>query len=350
VPAADAPPPRRSRRPSRPIGRALGSLAVAAAVAFAGGLGLGVGLGDGDDATEPSSQGSPAGEDPEGTVAGVARALLPSVVHLQTERGLGSGVVFRADGSILTAAHVVEGASELTVRLSDGRRVPGRIVGVDTATDVALVKASSGGLTPAPFAVGTRPAVGDLAVAIGSPFGLEATVTAGVVSAVGRAVPVGGSAMPMVQTDAPINPGNSGGALADDQGRVIGINDSIRTATGQNAGVGFAIPIDVAVRVAKALDAGKTPRSGFLGVTGTTPKIGLGGALVTDVTDGSPGDRAGIRKGDLITSFDGLAVATIEQLTAFVRTTAPRTEIELEVRRDGSTDVVRVTISRAGTR
>jgi S1-C subfamily serine protease len=247
----------------------------------------------------------------------------------------------------LTAAHVVDGTDEVTVRLSDGRRVPGRVVGVDPSTDVALVRAERDGLTPAPLALRDRPEVGDLAVAIGSPFGLEATVTAGVVSAVGRAVPVGGAAMPMVQTDAPINPGNSGGALADAHGRVIGINDMIRTETGQSAGIGFAIPIDVAVRTAKALDAGRMPRRGFLGVTGTTPKIGLGGALVTEVTPGSPGARAGLRRGDLITSFGGFPVAAIEQLTAFVRTTAPGTEIELEVRRDGTTEVVRVTIARS---
>jgi S1-C subfamily serine protease len=131
---------------------------------------------------------------------------------------------------------------------------------------------------------------------------------------------------------------------------VIGINDLIRTRTGQNAGVGFAIPIDVAVRVAEALDAGKRPATGFLGVTGTTPNLGLGGARVSEVTRGSPGDRAGLREGDLITSFDSLAVRSVEELTAFVRVTPPGTDVELVVRRDGKVQRMQVTIGRATRR
>ncbi len=192
----------------------------------------------------------PGAEEP---VAEVAAALAPAVVQIESSGGLGSGVVYDAGGLVLTAAHVVDGVTAVRVRLADGRVLEGAVLGVDTTTDIGVVRVSPDGELPvAVLALDTEPQVGQLAVAIGSPFGLEQTVTAGVVSAVDRSLPDrdGRSVRNVVQTDAPINPGNSGGALADRGGRVIGINSAIRTTGGGNVGVGFAVPIRVAAQVA----------------------------------------------------------------------------------------------------
>jgi len=279
-------------------------------------------------------------------VAEVATSLLPSVVQLETDRGLGSGVVVRSNGVILTAAHVVAGVSDLTIVRSDGTRIPARVVGLDEATDVAVVRAKRGSFTPGTLATGTALEVGQLAVAIGSPFGLESTVTAGVISATDRTIVMRGRTMTMIQTDAPINPGNSGGALADRDGRVIGINDAIVTTNGANAGVGFAIPIDIAVTVADQLLAGRKPKIGYLGVGGTQPTVGRAGALVTQIEGGSPADDAGIKRGDLITSFDGVAISSLVDLIARVRATAPGTTVTLELVRDGVTITLDVDIEK----
>jgi S1-C subfamily serine protease len=279
-------------------------------------------------------------------VAEVATSLLPSVVQLETDRGLGSGVVYRSNGVILTAAHVVVGVSDLTIVRSDGTRIPARVVGLDEATDVAVVRAKRGNFTPGTLATGTTLEVGQLAVAIGSPFGFESTVTAGVISATDRTIVMRGRTMTMIQTDAPINPGNSGGALADRDGRVIGVNDAIVTTNGSNAGVGFAIPIDIAVTVADQLLAGRKPKIGYLGVSGTQPTVGRAGALVTQVEDGSPAHDAGIKRGDLITSLDGAPISSLVDLIARVRATAPGTTVTLEVVRDGATITIDVEIEK----
>jgi S1-C subfamily serine protease len=279
-------------------------------------------------------------------VAAVAKALLPSVVQLETGSGVGSGVIYDSQGLVLTAAHVVDGASELTVRLPNGARIRGEVVGTDEATDVAVVRVARTGLEAARLAVDSPVRVGQLAVAIGSPFGLEGTVTSGVVSAVGRSVVMGdnGSVASMIQTDASINPGNSGGALADRHGRVIGINDSIRTSTGTNEGVGFAIPIDTAASVAEDLLRGREPSTGFLGVSGSEPVSGPGGAFVTEVHPGTPAARAGLQPGDLITNFDGRPIESWLDLTAAVRGTSPGTQVTLEVRRSGARITTEVSV------
>jgi putative serine protease PepD len=296
-------------------------------------------------ARPPARQVPPVRGEP---VASVAKALLPSVVQLETGSGVGSGVVYDPDGLVLTAAHVVEGASEVTVRLADGARIRGEVVGADEATDVAVVRVARTGLDAAALAVDSPVRVGQLAVAIGSPFGLEGTVTSGVVSAVGRSVVMGDgeSVASMIQTDAPINPGNSGGALADRRGRVIGINDSIRTPTGANAGVGFAIPIDTAASVAEDLLRGREPSIGFLGVSGSEPVSGPGGALVTEVHPGTPAASAGLQQGDLITEFDGRRIESMLELAAAVRSTSPGTRVTLEVRRSGASISTQVSVGR----
>ncbi|MDQ3752842.1 MAG: trypsin-like peptidase domain-containing protein [Actinomycetota bacterium] len=314
--------------------------AVAALLLVGGGYGLASVRDTGlpPDAGAPPRQAGRALVTPQGPepVAAVAKAVLPSVVQIETEGGLGTGIVYNSNGFILTAAHVVEGSSEVTVRLADGRRVPGEVEGADEATDVAVVSVGRRDLPAASLAIGIPVRVGQLAVAIGSPFGLEGTVTAGVVSAVERTITTNeGNAASMIQTDAPINPGNSGGALVDRKGRVIGINDAIRSDSGVNAGVGFAIPIDTAASVAEALLRGRAPEVGFLGVSGAEPGMGRPGAQITDVQPGTPAGRAGLRPGDLVTGFDGERVESMAELAARVRPTPPGTEVTLEVVRNG---------------
>jgi S1-C subfamily serine protease len=315
---------------------------VAIAVAFAGGLGVGLGVGDtGRQAAAPTGTvAAPPGD----SVTAIAEGMLPSVVQVETDDGIGSGVVYRQGRLILTAAHVVGSESQVVVRLADGTRVRGAVVGTDPTTDVAVVRAQKGALPPAPLNRDGQVRPGELAIAIGSPFGLESTVTAGIVSAALRAVPTDAGPALMIQTDAPVNPGNSGGALVDAQGRVIGINDLIRTKTGVNAGIGFAIPIAVAVDAADALVSGQQPSPGVLGVQTRAPQLGPPGALVSGVTRGSPAAKAGVRRGDLITTFDGRPVASELDLAANVRITRPGTVVTLELRRGGQPLQIQVSI------
>ena len=274
-------------------------------------------------------------DEEETIVSRVANTLIPSVVQIETDAGLGSGVVYKKRGLILTAAHVVTGATKLHVRLANGRRVPARLVGADPRTDVAVVRATRGKFDPAVLAVGRPLHVGELAVAIGSPFGLSGSVTSGVVSATERVLRFGFRLAPLIQTDAPINPGNSGGALADKDGKVIGINDAIATSTGQNAGVGFAIPIDIAASVADDLVDGRKPRIGWIGVVGTDPPSGRPGALITIIQKKGPADRAGIKRGDVVVTADARRVDSMAKLSLIVRLSKPGTKIEIEVLRGG---------------
>ncbi|MEE9206058.1 MAG: trypsin-like peptidase domain-containing protein, partial [Acidimicrobiia bacterium] len=182
-----------------------------------------------------------------GGIAAVAALVGPSVVQLESDTGLGSGVIFDSSGLILTAAHVIEGSDTVQVRLSDGRVFEGTVVGTHDTTDVGVVSIDGEGFPTAILGYGTAARVGETAIALGSPFGLEQTVTAGIVSANGRNI----NGVPMVQTDAAINPGNSGGPLVNGAGHVIGINDLIFSQGGGNDGVGFAIAIDMAIVVAE---------------------------------------------------------------------------------------------------
>ena len=318
-------------------GRRLAAALIVLLVAGAGyGVGQAVGGSDTQLGNKPTTQPSKETTADE-PVSEVAKALSPSVVQIETKGGLGSGVVYDKEGLILTAAHVVEGFRDVTVRLADGRRIAGKVIGSDQTTDVAVVRVARKGLPVATLGVGDPVRVGQLAVAIGSPFGLEGSVTSGVVSAIERSVPVddGAPAASMIQTDASINPGNSGGALADRRGVVIGINDLIRTQSGVNSGVGFAIPIDIAASVADSLVKGTKPRIGFLGVTGTDPASGPAGALVTGVESKSPAQAAGLHRGDVITAVDGRPIEDMGALAARIRLTKPGTKVILEVIRQG---------------
>ena len=311
---------------------------------------------DGDAADVPTADGAaPDGPVDAGTaepVAAVAAAVAPSVVQLETGIGLGSGVVYDDQGHILTAAHVVDGVDELVVRLPDGTRLEGRVVGTDPATDVGVVVVDptpDADLRPAVLAVGVPLEVGQIAVAVGSPFGLEQTVTSGIVSAIDRAVVTNGGVVGMVQTDASINPGNSGGALADRSGRVIGINDAIRTTGGGNEGVGFAIPISLAVDIAERLIAGEPVQAGFLGVSGTNPTAGPAGALVTEVVPGSPAADAGLEQGDLVTAVDGDPIRQMSDLAARIRARQPGDSVTVDVLRDDEVLRVDVVLAAAGS-
>jgi len=311
---------------------------------------------DEDAADVPTADGTvPDGPVDEATaepVAAVASAVAPSVVQLETGIGLGSGVVYDDQGHIVTAAHVVEGVDELVVRLPDGTRLEGRVVGTDPATDVGVVAVDptpDADLRPAVLAVGVPLEVGQLAVAVGSPFGLEQTVTSGIVSAIDRAVVTNGGVVGMVQTDASINPGNSGGALADRSGRVIGINDAIRTTGGGNEGVGFAIPISLAVDIAERLIAGEPVQAGFLGVSGTNPTTGAAGALVTEVVPGSPAAEAGLEQGDLVTAVDGDPIRQMSDLAARIRARQPGDSVSVEILRDDQVLELQVVLAAASS-
>jgi S1-C subfamily serine protease len=236
---------------------------------------------------------------------------------------------------------------QVTVRMADGTRLIGKVVGADQASDIAVVKVSTSRKLPtATLAVGVAPQVGQLAVAIGSPFGLEQTVTSGIVSAVNRTLvnPDGQTVSNVLQTDAPINPGNSGGALADREGRVIGINSAIRSSGGGNVGVGFAVPIDTAARVAEAIVRGQPVRTGYLGITGSDAPDGAG-AVVGSVEPGSPAASAGLRVGDRVTRFDAQPVTGMADVIARVRAAAPGSSVTLEIVRDGQGKQVRIRLT-----
>ena len=352
-PSWGGPVPGSERPPRRNLSRLL---AAVLAVILLLGVGYGVGQlrdrGSGGASVSGASPGTPvavapsqikSGDEP---VAAVAKALLPTVVQLETDQGLGSGVIYDKNGYILTAAHVVEGASQVTVRLADGTKLSGRVLGTDSGTDIGVVKVDRNDLQPAALALKVPLEVGQTAVAIGSPFGLEGSVTSGVVSAVNRSLPTqDGAVFEVLQTDAPINPGNSGGALADRQGRVIGINDSIRSESGGNEGVGFAIPIDIAAASAARIVQGKSAESGYLGVSGTDPTLGQAGALVNEVVNGSPASKAGLQVGDLVVSVNGKQVQSMDDLAAQIRILGPGQEVQLGVVRDGKQQTITATLT-----
>jgi putative serine protease PepD len=330
-------------RPTSPKGR-IAALVAAGSVAIAS-LGFAAGVFATRDEPAAKTDPSPNAQSDE-PVAQVARILLPSVVQIRSGVGAGSGVIYNSRGLILTAAHVVQGSDEVSVRMPDGDRLEGKVLGRDTGRDVAVVQVKRTGLRAAKLARGIDVRVGQLAVAIGSPFGLQDSVTAGVVSGVGRTLPSGEALVDAIQTDAPVNPGNSGGPLADRLGRVIGINVAVR---GQGAdGVAFAVPIDVAMETVRRLEQGATPAPvAFLGVTGTDPSTGPGGALVTDVQSGSPAEKAGLREGDLVTDVDGEAITSMTELAAVIRRHAPGDRISLTFARDDRERTVEVEL---GTR
>ena len=274
----------------------------------------------------------------------------------QREKSLGSGVVVSPDGYILTNNHVVNGASDVKVFLNDRREFQAKIVGADEKTDVAILKINATNLPVLPLGDSSQLQIGDIVFAIGDPFGsLPGTVTMGIVSATGRSglgIEAGGYE-DFIQTDAAINPGNSGGALINLRGELVGINTAILTASGGNQGVGFAIPISLARNVMdQILKHGKVIR-GYLGlyIQNVTPELAKAfgnqehkGALVADVTPGSPAARAGIEKGDIILELNGQPVEDINSLTLRISQTAPGTTVRLKILHNKQTREVPVTL------
>ncbi len=293
----------------------------------------------------------PPGEVEE-PAAFVAEVLGPSVVQIETGLGVGSGVIF-GDGLILTNNHVVEGAFDLDVKLADGSVLPATVLGTDVNTDVAVVSVGPGlDLPIALLATGEKAQVGQVAIAIGSPFDLQQSVTAGIVSAVDRPIRnTERGVVAMIQTDAPINPGNSGGALADRFGRVIGINTSIQTdgLTTANVGVGFAVPIDTAIRVANLLVAGEPILPGFLGVSGAEPSSGEAGVELTEITAGSAAEAAGLQVGDRVLSLNDAPVTGFAELAGMVVANQAGDTVSLEVVRAGQLVELDVTLGERAT-
>ncbi len=265
-------------------------------------------------------------------------------------RGVGSGFILTADGFVMTNAHVVDGADEVLVTLPDKREFKARIVGFDKRTDVAVVKIDATGLPAVKVGDVSRLKVGEWVMAIGSPFGLENSVTAGIVSAKQRET---GDYLPFIQTDVAINPGNSGGPLINMRGEVIGINSQIYSRSGGFMGISFAIPIDEAIRVSDQLRVSGRVTRGRIGVQidqvtkDVAESIGLGkpaGALVRSVEAGSPADKAGVEAGDIITKFDGKAIERATDLPRLVGNTKPGTRSTLTVFRRGGSKDLAVTI------
>jgi serine protease Do len=275
----------------------------------------------------------------------------PQQQEEEQPRGVGSGFVLSADGLIMTNAHVIEGADEVFVTLTDKREFKARIMGSDKRSDIALVKIEASGLPAVKVGDVSRLKVGEWVMAIGSPFGLDNTVTAGIVSAKQRDT---GDYLPFIQTDVAINPGNSGGPLINMRGEVVGVNSQIYSRSGGSMGISFAIPMDEAVRVSEQLRATGRVSRGRIGVQidqvtkEVAESIGLGkpqGALVRSVESGSPAEKAGVEAGDIITRFDGKVVDKSSDLPRMVGSTKPGTRSSLTVfRRGGSKELV-VTIA-----
>jgi len=367
------PPPPAPPRPQgvpRPRRGGFAAAVLAGALVVGGGAGLGGaalwsaldGDGGGNGAgitSNPPLQvaDSADGDAPQGSVEQVAKAVLPSVVALDVSAGgaagSGSGVILTEDGLILTNDHVVSlagqadaSSADLTISFADGSTAKATLVGTDPLTDTALVQAQDvSGLTPITIGQSGDLDVGEQVVAIGSPYGLDATVTSGIVSALDRPVEVArdadgnATAYPAIQTDAAINPGNSGGALVDMSGHLVGINASIRTAgngTTEEAGsigLGFAIPIDEVTPIVAQLRAGDTPTHARLGI-----QVGDAdhGASIGSVEAGSAAEDSGLEKGDVITRIDDHLIDGAESLVATVRSYRPDDKVTVTYLRDGN--------------
>lgn len=292
---------------------------------------------------------------------GNGQAMRP---HDQREEGLGSGIIVNPGGYILTNNHVVDKATSLKVELSDGRDFTAKVVGADPQTDVAVVKIDSSNLPILPFANSDAARVGDLCFAIGNPFGQDHTVTMGIVSAKNRSLERGSYLQNFIQTDASINPGNSGGALINARGELIGMNTMILTGNssfggeGGNVGIGFAVPSNMAKQVMDQLIKNGKVSRGYIGIElqDLTPDVaqqfnvpGGHGAIVGTITPGSPGQKAGLKTGDVVTGIDGKKVENADDLTLDVISHTPGSAVTLNIIRNGQPTTVQVTLgSRPG--
>ena len=304
-------------------------------------------------AVAPDSDGG--ADDPMDELLRRFQGRIPLPQNRAPTQGIGSGFIVSADGIVLTNAHVVQNAAEVTVKLTDRREFKAKVLGVDPQTDVAVLKIDAKNLPTVKLGSSEKTRVGEWVVAIGSPFGFENTVTSGIVSAKSRALPDGAS-VPFLQTDVAVNPGNSGGPLFNLKGEVIGINSQIYSRSGGYQGVSFAIPIETAVNVKDQLvEHGKVTR-GRMGVTiqevnqALAGSFGLnkaGGALIASIEPASPAARAGLKPGDVILKIDGADVASSLDLSSRVSNMKPGTVAKLDVWRDGHGQQVDVRVGEA---
>jgi serine protease Do len=278
---------------------------------------------------------------------------VPQMPRAIPSQGLGSGFIVSPDGYIVTNAHVVDGASEVTVKLTDRREFTAKVIGADPRTDIALIKIDAKNLPALDMSAPPGVKQGEWVVAIGSPFGFENSISAGIVSGVHRALP-GGQMTPFIQTDVAVNPGNSGGPLLNSAGQVVGVNSQIYSRSGGFMGLSFAIPADVAAKVADQLKTHGKVSHGRLGVgiqqlnQSLAQSFGLpdtNGALVGTVEKGSPAEKAGVKTGDVIRKIDGVAMNDSTDVTSRIGNTAPGTKIALELWRDGKPVNVTATVS-----
>jgi putative serine protease PepD len=345
-------------------------LALAASAAIGAGVGIGVWeWRDSDEAAVTTTAPNRVTSAPSGSdlsIKEIYDRARSGVVHITAQSGssnapflppegdsaTGSGFVIDEDGHVVTNQHVVSGRERVSVRFSDGTETTARVVGEDPSTDIALLELQNmpEGVEPLELGSAEGLEIGDLVVAIGSPFGLEGTVTTGIVSALDRELtaPDGFTIDGAIQTDAAINPGNSGGPLLDGQGRVVGVNSQIASESGGNDGIGYAVPVETVKDVVEALESGRAIERPWLGVR--IADAAGGGAQLVDVVDGSPADDAGLRAGDVVVQIAGEAVGDGGDLRRAVADRDPGDELELEVRRDGETREVTVELGNRANR
>jgi S1-C subfamily serine protease len=312
----------------------------------------------------PESTGAPPPANaalPAGALPDLVARIEPSVVTIVTPDGLGSGVVYKADGTIVTNDHVVGTASDVQVAFADGTRVPGHVTATDVVTDLAVVKANRTGL-PAITLRTSLPRPGEQVLAMGSPLGFENSVTEGIISGVGRQIPGSASQghplVDLLQTDAAISPGNSGGALIDTSGKLVGINEAYIPPSAGAVSLGFAIPAATVQDVTNQLVTGGHATHPALGVAvdQLTPDTAAAlhldvqsGVLVRDVTAGGPAEKAGIRAGDVITKLDNTTTPTVEDLFGALRKTNPGDSAVVQFHRGGSAHSVTVILGTLGS-
>jgi putative serine protease PepD len=354
-PPAPPPPPRGPSRWPAALGGGLVSAVVVSAVLLGTGL-----AGDDNAATAPATAPatttpvvSASDSDSRGDlVRKVYAAVSPSVVSVRTESGSGTGFLVDSDGTIVTNAHVVGDSSQVGVRFDDkGELVDAQVLSVDTSTDLAALKVESvpDGVQPLKLADSDQVQVGDTAVAIGYPLGLDRTATAGIVSGLERQIsaPNGFSIDKVIQTDAAVNPGNSGGPLLNARGEVIGVNSQIATAGGGegNVGIAFAIPVNTVKEVLPALESGNAPEHAYLGLQTSDTQNGEG-AEIAQATPNGPAADAGLQAGDVVVKVDGQDVTGANDVAAAIEDNKPGDKVEVTVRRGGSEQTIDVTLGQ----